>query len=187
MKSFKDLKSKMSSKNYFDMKNIKIISLFISLLLFFGLVSISSAATLVFSPLSGTYSEGSYIKVSVMVSSSDKVMNAASGAISFPSNLLSVSSISEDGSIMNVWPQAPSYSNTDGTINFQGVVLPPWYTGSSGKLITITFKAKAMGTANLSFRSGSVRAVDPHRIVLSSAMNGESHRARCSNSTQISL
>ena len=95
-----------------------------------------------------------------MVSSSDKVMNAASGAISFPSNLLSVSSISEDGSIMNVWPQAPSYSNTDGTINFQGVVLPPWYTGSSGKLITITFKAKAMGTANLSFSSGSVLAAD---------------------------
>ncbi len=150
----------MNSHDCFGIKFAKIVSLFAFMFLFFGLANISSAATLIFSPSTGSYNEGSYFTVSVMVASPDKVMNAASGVISFPTDLLSVSSISQTGSIFNVWPIAPTYSNTAGTISFQGVVLPPWYTGASGKLITITFKAKSQGTANLSFTSGSVLAAD---------------------------
>lgn len=142
------------------------------------------AATLIFSPSIGSYNIGSYFTVSVLVSSPDKVMNAASGVISFPNDLLSVSSISETSSIFNVWPQAPSYSNTDGTINFQGAVLPPWYTGNSGKLITVTFKAKAEGTANLSFISGSVLAADGMGTNITSSFGTAAYQISKGNVTQ---
>ncbi len=120
----------------------------------------ASAATLLLSPNSGTYTKGSYFTVNVLVSSADKVMNAASGIISFPANLISVSSISKSSSIFGFWAQEPASSNIEGTISFEGVVLPPWYQGSSGNIISITFKALAPGTANLSFTSGSVLAAD---------------------------
>ncbi len=147
MKSFKYLKS-------------NIFLLLVSAFFFYNFANIASAATLIFSPQTGTYAKGSSIVVNVLVSSSDKTMNAASGVVSFPTNLLSVSSISKTGSIVNFWAQEPSFSNSLGTVNFEGVVLPPWYTGGSGKILTITFKAKEAGTANISFTSGSVLAAD---------------------------
>jgi hypothetical protein len=174
MKSFKDLKSKMNSKYYSGIKNAKIFFLFVSVLIFFSIASISFAESLIFAPASGSYTKGSYITVTVLVSSPDKIMNAASGVISFPTDLLSVTSISKSGSIVGFWAQDPSYSNSDGVINFEGVVLPPWYKGSSGKLLTITFKAKASGTANLSFSSGSVLAADGSGTDITSGLGSAS-------------
>jgi hypothetical protein len=188
MKSFKELKSTMNSHDCFDIKNIKIVYSFIFVFLFFGFANFSSAATLSFSPASGTYAEGSYINVSVIVSSPDKVMNGASGIISFPTDLLSVSSISETGSILDVWAQQPTYSNTDGTINFEGVVLPPWYTGNSGKIITITFKAKEDGIANLAFSSGSVLAADGLGTDITSSLGTASYQiSEASGETPVTM
>lgn len=144
----------------FKFFKVNIVSFLIPTFLFLSLFGISSAATLVFSPQSGTYEKGAFITVNVLVSSADKTMNAASGVISFNPNLLSVSSISKSGSIVGFWAQEPSFSNTSGRVSFEGVVLPPWYTGSSGKIISIVFKTKAPGTAQLSFTSGSVLAAD---------------------------
>ncbi|KKS76988.1 MAG: hypothetical protein UV64_C0032G0006 [Parcubacteria group bacterium GW2011_GWC1_43_11b] len=129
--------------------------------LLFGLLPTSvHAATLFFSPSSGEYAVGKTLSVSLYISSADQAMNAASGVISFPSDKLEVSSLSKTGSIFSLWVQEPSFSNSAGTINFEGIVLNPGFTGSSGKAITITFKAKAAGNALLSFSSGSVLAND---------------------------
>jgi hypothetical protein len=147
----------MKSLKFFK---LNIISLFFSAFIFSILVSNVFAATLLLSPQVGNYTKGSSITVNVIVSTPDKTMNAASGVINFPTDVLSVSSISKTGSVVGFWAQEPAYSNAAGTINFEGVVLPPWYTGSSGKILTITFKAKEAGTANISFGSGSVLAAD---------------------------
>ena len=56
--------------------------------------------------------------------------------------------------------QEPSYSNSAGTVNFEGIVLNPGYTGSQGKILTITFKVKGGGNAPLIISSGSVLAND---------------------------
>ncbi len=120
----------------------------------------ANAATLYFSPSSGSHSIGGSFSVSVFVSSSDQAMNAASGIISFPPEKLQVLSISKIGSIMSLWVQEPSFSNAAGTINLEGVVLNPGFTGSSGKVITITFKVKSAGPTPLNFTSGSVLAND---------------------------
>ncbi len=120
----------------------------------------ATAASLYFSPSSGTYSTGRNFTVNVRVESSAS-MNAASGVVVFPSNKLEVSSISKTGSIFNLWVQEPSFSNTDsfGNIRFEGIVLNPGFTGD-GKLLSVTFRAKAAGDADLSFSSGSILAND---------------------------
>ena len=134
------------------------------IILFFFLVGFAplsaSAATLSFSQPAESYSVGSTFSVSVYAGSSDQAMNAASGVISFPWDKLEVVSLSKTGSIFSLWVQEPSFSNSAGTVSFEGIVLNPGYTGASGKILTITFRTKTAGTANLSFSSGSVLAND---------------------------
>ncbi|MBI5405944.1 hypothetical protein HY972_02815 [Candidatus Kaiserbacteria bacterium] len=120
----------------------------------------AQAASLNFSPPSGSYSVGSTFSVNVNVESSDQAMNAASGVVSFPWDKFEVVSISKQGSIFSLWPAEPSFSNSQGTVSFEGIVLNPGYTGASGKILTITFRARSAGQANLSFSSGSVLAND---------------------------
>ncbi len=135
-----------------------IISL--SVLLLFGISSLASAATLYFSPDSGSYKIGQQFSVGVYVSSSKEAMNAASGVVSFPAGNLEVVSLSKSGSIFSLWVQEPTFSNSGGTINFEGIVLNPGFTGSGGKIMSINFKAKGTGSSALSFSSASVLAND---------------------------
>ena len=130
-------------------------------LLFFGVLpSIASAANLYFSPSSGSHAVGATLSVSVYVSSADQAMNAASGVVSFPADKLEVTSLSKNGSIFTLWVQEPSFSNSAGSVSFEGIVLNPGFTGASGKVITINFRVKAAGTALLNFSSGSALAND---------------------------
>ncbi len=127
----------------------------------FGILPVNTqAATLYFSPQSGSYTVGSSLVVNIYVSSSDQVMNAASGLISFPKDKLEITSISKNSSIFNLWVQEPSFSNSAGTVNFEGIVLNPGFTGTNGKILSITFIIKAADTASITFSSGSVLAND---------------------------
>lgn len=118
------------------------------------------AANLYFSPSSGSHAVGTALSVSVYVSSADQAMNAASGIISFPQDKLEVTSLSKNGSIFGLWVQEPSFSNSAGTVNFEGIVLNPGFTGSVGKIISISFRVKTAGQAALTFSSGSALAND---------------------------
>lgn len=120
----------------------------------------AQAATLYFSPANGSYSIGSTISAGVYVSSLDQSMNAASGVISFPKDKLEVVSLSQTGSIMNLWVQEPTFSNDAGTASFEGIVLNPGFTGSTGKILTLNFKVKKAGSGQVTFSSGSVLAND---------------------------
>jgi len=118
----------------------------------------ASAATLYFSPSSGTYSTGRNLTVNVRVESSAS-MNAASGVIIFPTDKLEVLGVSKAASIFNLWVQEPSFSNRDSNVRFEGIVLNPGFSGD-GKLMSITFRVKSSGAAALNFSSGSVLAND---------------------------
>ncbi len=142
-------------------QKIKFITSFaFSAVIFAVLPTVASAANLYFSPSSGSHAVGTTFSVSIYVSSADQAMNAASGVISFPSDKLEVTSLSKTGSIFTLWVQEPSFSNSAGTVNFEGIVLNPGFTGSNGKAITITFRNKAAGNAPLTFSSGSALAND---------------------------
>lgn len=129
-------------------------------LLLLVLTGAAEAASLYFSPSSGEQQLGSTFSVTVFVSSPEQAMNAASGAISFPPDKLSVTSLSRTGSVVNFWVAEPSFSNEAGTVSFEGVVLNPGFRGSAGRLVTINFRTKAAGNPPLVFRSSSVLAND---------------------------
>lgn len=126
----------------------------------FGFAPVVSAATLSLVPASVSVPVGGTLTLSIVVSSGDQSMNAASGVLSFPTDRLSVVSISKTSSIFSLWVQDPSFSNADGTVNFEGVVLNPGFSGSSGRIMSVTMRAKAPGAAHVSFSSGSVLAND---------------------------
>jgi len=117
-------------------------------------------ANLYFSPSSGSFDINQSFWVSVYVSSADQAINAVSGTISFPQDKLEVVSLSKTGTIFNLWIQEPNFSNDTGVINFEGIVLNPGFTGSTGKIINVSFKTKSAGSATLSFSSGAVLAND---------------------------
>ncbi len=120
----------------------------------------AEAASFYLSPKTGSYQIGNNFSVSIFVSSADVAMNAVSGTLKYPADKLSVTSISKGGTIISLWVQEPTFSNGSGSVSFEGIVLNPGYTGSSGKIITINFNAKASGNAALSFSGGSILAND---------------------------
>lgn len=141
------------------MKKIILSFIFIYSLLLLKPVN-TFAANLGFSPVSGSYKSGDYISVDVVLTNSSQAVNAISGSISFPSNLLSVSSLSQGGSIIKYWTLDPTFSNGSGTINFEGIIPNPGFSSSRGKILTIRFFAKSSGNANITFTDGSVLAND---------------------------
>lgn len=130
------------------------------LLLSFLVSNSALAATLSFTPAVGTYEKEATFSVGVYVGSLDKSMNAASGTVTFPTDKLQVVSVSKNNSIIDFWAQEPNFSNTAGTIKFEGVALPPGYQGGNGRIITITFKGKAIGVADVKMTGGQVLAND---------------------------
>ena len=141
----------------------KIIShiLYLSILgLFFALPTSAFAATLGFSPSTVSRTVGSTFSIALHVSSADKAMNAASGVVSFPIDKLEVVSISKINSVMNLWVEEPTFSNAKGTVNFEGIALNPGYIGSQGTILSVIFRTKSAGQANIRFTSGSVLAND---------------------------
>lgn len=139
------------------LKNTKI---FILAAFLFFIFSEAEAADLAIFPSEGSYAVGENFSIEMYVKSPDQVMNAASGVLSFPKDKLEIVSLSKTGSITSLWVQEPSFSNQEGNVSFEGIVLNPGYIGASGKILTIVFKAKAAGLASVIFSSGSVLAND---------------------------
>ncbi len=134
----------------------------VSLCAFFAFTHQAFAATTMYlSPATGSFAPNATFTVNVDISTTtDKPANAISGTVSFPKDLLEVTSTSTAGSIVTLWVANPTYSNTAGTVHFEGVIVNPGYNGSAGKIVSITFKAKASGSASVTFPSGSILAND---------------------------
>ena len=123
----------------------------------------AAGASLYLTPGSGTYTIGSNFTVTVKASTGGNAINAAEGSISFDKNILSVVSVSKGGSIFPFWTTEPTgagAANSSGNVSFGGGLPPPGYNGSSGKLISIVFKGRAVGKAQVRFTSGSILAND---------------------------
>ncbi|MDO8529922.1 MAG: cohesin domain-containing protein [bacterium] len=134
-------------------------SIFVSLF-FIGVPVFAAAADLYFSPSSHSLDVGSSFSVKVQVSSPNQEMNAVSGVVSFPKDKLEVISLSKSASVINIWVQEPAFSNSAGTVNFEGIVLNPGFKGVQAQIITINFRAKSAGGASVSFLDASILAND---------------------------
>lgn len=135
-------------------------NIFFVLLISFVSTNTLFAATINFSPATGTYNKDATFSVGIYVASPDQAMNAASATIKFPTDKLQVVSVSKSGTIVDFWAQEPTFSNSSGEVRLEGVVLTPGYQGSAGKILTINFKGKTVGTAGINISTSSVLAND---------------------------
>jgi len=136
-------------------KKIIIFSFFF---LFFVNINQAFSAEINLSSPNTKYQVGDIVTVKVFISS-DKSVNAVSANLYFPTEILSFNSFSKSSSLINLWAYEPSYSNSDGSAIFEGIIMNS-YTGNNGDIITLFFEAKKAGVANLYFRDVSILAND---------------------------
>ncbi len=145
------------------MKKFFSFLLLIFVISLFSLISVSHAqgsASLLLSPSAGSYDVGKSFNVKVAVNSGGGVgINAADGLIKFDPSFLTVTKVSDLGSIFKLWTTDPTYSNSAGTVSFGGGS-PGAYKGSAGTVFTISFSSKKIGDTKVSFSSGNVLAAD---------------------------
>ncbi|MFH1714445.1 MAG: cohesin domain-containing protein, partial [Candidatus Nealsonbacteria bacterium] len=120
----------------------------------------TQGASLYLSPSAGSYTVGNTFLAQINVNTGGLAVNAAEGTLVFDSDRMEVASISKTSSVFSLWVQEPEFSNALGTINFAGGKPSPGYSGASGIIMNVTFKAKRAGVANLTFAAGSVLADD---------------------------
>jgi len=128
----------------------------LTLILFLTFSSLNPAraiegASLYLAPAQGTYFVGSTFDVSIFVNTNGKQINAVQVDLKFSPDKLQVVSPTAGSSFISIWIAQPSYSNTKGTISFQGGIPNPGISTSSGLVSTITFRAKVAGIAEISF------------------------------------
>ena len=133
---------------------------------FFVLISVAlpsaalAQATLFIAPASGAYKTGELFSVLINVNTGGQPINAASGQLNFDNQRLEISEIGFSRSVFSIWTEEPNYSNAGGVVRFSGGLPTPGFTGASGSILRITFKAKAAGSAPVVFVSGAVLAND---------------------------
>lgn len=111
------------------------------------------AATIYLSPASASVSQGSTLSVSVRVNTQGAAVNTAEANISYSANLELVS-VRQGTTFYLAAPGSPAKGS--GTAYFGGGLPSPGYTGSGGILGTLTFRARALGTATVSISGGKV-------------------------------
>lgn len=132
--------------------------LFASSALIAALPLAAHAADLTFGGASAA-TVGSNIAIPVLVDSPAAAINAVSADVSYPSEVLTLTSISKS-SLISFWTNEPSFSQSAGTATIEGVIFNPGWTGTGGKVVTLNFTPKKAGSATISFSRGSVLAND---------------------------
>jgi hypothetical protein len=131
---------------------------FLCMLFFMTGVGVLSAAETLITPATGTYSKGQTFTATLRANPQGKNVNAVEATLTFDTSKLSVVSVSKTGSIFSLWTTEPTFSNTQGTIQFGGGSPTPFSAQST--LITITFKANGEGDATVDWKNASILAAD---------------------------
>lgn len=137
---------------------IKFLPLLCSIGVFLMSGSFALAADLALSPSTGSYSSGQTFTTTVRAVPGGDSINAVEASLSFDPAVLSVVSVSKDGSAFSLWTTEPKFSNSAGTIEFGGGSPTP-FTASSN-ILSITFRAVAEGAGAVTFSDASVLAAD---------------------------
>lgn len=126
---------------------------------FFFLFTLTThAADLILSPGTGSYSAGQTFTAAVRVVPGGTQVNAVEAGLKFDPSVLSVVSVTKDGSVFSLWTTEPTFSNSGGTVTFGGGSPTP-FTATSN-IVNVTFRAVSNGTASVTFTNSSVLAAD---------------------------
>lgn len=127
-------------------------------------------ASLSLFPAIGNYPIGDTFIVSVNVDTDGTSINAVEGKISFNKDELEAVELSKDDSVLESWTVDPVYSNDDGTISFGGGMKS--FTGDSGKIFSITFRALKNAESQVRFSTGAaILAADGQGTNILTVMN----------------
>lgn len=148
----------------------KILLLIVIFLLNFLITNVVLAASLYISPATKDVNVGDSFTLVVFVNSADQAINAVSGEISWPGEMLKLVNFSKSQSIIKFWVKEPEVLSNQ--ISFEGVIFNPGYTGNNGKILTLNFRALRGGTAEVKFSSGMVLANDGQGTNILSGING---------------
>lgn len=118
----------------------------------------AAAATLSFSPSSGSETVGHTFSVNVRINPDSTKVNASDGTVQFDSSMLRLESFSKSNSVFSLWTSDPVISNAAGTLKFSGGT--PSAFSSPGTVLTLKFKALKVGTTKVSYSKGSILAAD---------------------------
>ena len=148
------------------MRNCQNKSILLLFVLFANLtfcINISSArdaqsANLFFSARPAQIQEGERVTIDVKINSPLQSINAISGILSYPPELVRVVSVNKEKSIINLWTQEPKLRFD--SILFEGVILNPGFQNTNGFVFSITLEAKNKGIVLLKFREGAILAND---------------------------
>lgn len=124
----------------------------------FFFLNFASAADLVVSPSSGSYTVGQTFTVNIQADPKTDSINAVEASLSFDKTKLSVVNVSKTGSAFSLWTTEPTFSNSAGTISFGGGSPTPFKVRSN--LVSVTFRTLAEGAGSVSFGTASVLAAD---------------------------
>lgn len=153
------------------------LALTLSLSLFPNLI-LAGNATLYLSPGSGTKYVGTSFSVAIRTNSGSHVTNAYKAVVKFPTDKLTALSASAANSICTLQiTGSPSYSNSAGTVNFECGHTGS-FSGTSGRIGTITFSVRAAGTANLSFTTAQIKAADGQGTEVLGSTSGATYTLR---------
>ena len=111
--------------------------------------SLRPKAFIIVNPPNQTTIEGSTFDVSFFLNTNKQSINTFDLSIGFDQTKLEIIKPSGGKSISSIWIQPPSYSNTNGTAKFAGVI-PNGIVTESGLMTAITFRAKTSGQAIVS-------------------------------------
>jgi hypothetical protein len=121
---------------------------------------IANAAMLRAGSSKSTVTVGDTAVISFYIDTQSQIINNGEAVITYPKDIVSVNSISTQGSVFGMWVEQPSFSNATGKITFNGGVPNPGYQGARGLLFTAIVTAKKAGVATLAFSGASIRAND---------------------------
>ena len=135
------------------MKNMNIKRIVISISLFFPLLLFPASAAdnprIYFETPVKQVAPGSEFTVKVLVDAPQPI-NAIDIDISYSEDTLELVSINSSKSFIDFWRGGSENLQSGNTINLQGGSIEP-FSGNNGEVITLKFRAKKEGQANLSF------------------------------------
>ena len=133
-------------------KSIAIILLLVTLSV--ALPRYTFAASLYLTPSNGKIAVGDEFTVTVVTDTQGAVVNTAESNITFTSNTLELVSVSQGSTFLLPAPASPNKGTA--SAYFGGGLPNPGYSGSSGILGTMTFRARAEGRANVNITRGNI-------------------------------
>ncbi len=119
-----------------------------------NITPVNQKATLLISPSTGTFLEGSNFEVPVYIDTQDKSINTIELYINFDPRKLAIIRPSGGQSIIGLWVEPPTYSNTTGQVKLVGAV-PGGITTQRGLITILTFKVLATGNTSVTISNKS--------------------------------